>query len=76
MEHTIGARLRKLRRLRGWTLKQAAQEANISVSYLSDVERDRTLPALRTLANIGTIYNITLAGLVIGIDLADWQKGD
>jgi transcriptional regulator with XRE-family HTH domain len=46
---TVGAALRMERIKQHWTLKEVADKAGISVSYLSDVERGKTLPTLLTL---------------------------
>jgi transcriptional regulator with XRE-family HTH domain len=40
-EETIGSRISSLREYRGWTQKQLAERAGISVTFLSDVENDK-----------------------------------
>lgn len=42
----LGKRLRALRKERGLTLAQLGQQAGLSVSYLSQVERGRAMPSL------------------------------
>ncbi|TDC59105.1 XRE family transcriptional regulator [Micromonospora sp. KC207] len=48
----IGARLRSLRKARGLTLANLAEQSGISVSYLSAVEKGVNLPSLQTLAGV------------------------
>jgi len=45
----VGQALRLERTKHHWTLKEVADKAGISVSYLSDLERSKTLPTLDTL---------------------------
>lgn len=45
-----------MRNQAGLTLKEAADGAGISLSYLSDLERGRTLPSLETLQSIANVY--------------------
>ena len=45
-------RLRELRSERGLRLKDVAEVADISVPYLSDLERGRTNPSLETLQTL------------------------
>lgn len=45
----LGSRVHELRTNRRLTLKDLAVQSGFSVSYLSDIERGRTIPALTTL---------------------------
>ena len=56
----IGTALRRLRNTAQITLAQAAKSVGLSVSFLSDVERERTAPSFRTLLMLATLYNETL----------------
>jgi transcriptional regulator with XRE-family HTH domain len=58
----FGGRIRELRRKARMTLQALADEAGISVGFLSQVERDKATPSLGTLAS--------LAG-ALGVDI-DW----
>jgi transcriptional regulator with XRE-family HTH domain len=50
---TIGEKIRALRQRRSWTLKDLADKTNLSVPYLSDIERRREInPTLETLTSI------------------------
>lgn len=37
----LGAVLRQLRNARGWTLREVAQESQVALGYLSEIERGR-----------------------------------
>ena len=52
MESSIGERMKSLRVERGMTLAELAEQVNLSTSYLSQIERDRTMPSLSTLVDI------------------------
>lgn len=54
---TLSNDLRWLRKMRKLTLKQVSQQAGLSISFLSDVERGRTQPSLRTLEKLVDAYN-------------------
>ena len=49
---TIGETLRAERRERGLTLKQVAEGAHVSVSYLAEIERGEKDPSSRVLVRI------------------------
>jgi transcriptional regulator with XRE-family HTH domain len=66
---TIGQRLREKRREKTMTLKQLADAAGLTVTYLSDVERDRTKPSLKTLGRVAEGLGITTTDLIAGVDL-------
>lgn len=57
----LGPLLRKRRRQLGLTLRQICDRAGLSVGYLSQVENDKAVPTLGTLAQIA-------AGLEVGLD--------
>jgi transcriptional regulator with XRE-family HTH domain len=64
---TLGERLRQLR---GDNPQKAiAQVTGLSVSYLSDMERDRTEPPLRTLAKLARAFNTNVPALLAPVDL-------
>jgi transcriptional regulator with XRE-family HTH domain len=65
---TIGQRLREKRKEKELTLKQLAEAADLSVTYLSDVERDRTRPSIKTLMRIAEHLGVTTADLLRGVE--------
>jgi len=68
---SLGERLRGLRVAQpGLTLKEAARETGITLSYLSDIERGRTIPSLRTLARLATTYRMSVVDVLAGTEYA------
>ena len=61
---TLGERVRCLRQSRHWTLAVLAQEAGLSVSYLNDIEHDRTVPSLGRLVAIASALELTVSELL------------
>lgn len=64
----LNERLRELRNERGLRLKDIAENAGISVPYLSDLERGRTNPSLETLQTLAGAYGITVHDLLEGVE--------
>lgn len=64
----IGVRLRDFRMKADKTLKQISEETGLSVSFISDVERGRVDPSLKTLQKFAKVYDIHLSYLFIGVD--------
>lgn len=60
---SLGKGLRSYRKEKKLTLKEVAKSANISVSYLSEIERDITSPAIGTLKRITNVLDINIASL-------------
>ena len=71
---TIGGNIRARRQARGWKLRSLADRAEITVSYLSDLERDRTTPSLPTLARLADALDCTTIDLLRGTDPYDAPK--
>lgn len=56
----LGPRIRKRRRKLALTLKSVAERAGLSVGYLSQVETDKAVPSLGTLAQIAQALEVDL----------------
>ena len=63
MAEGIGERIRSLRTGQGMTLAELGEKANLSTSYLSQIERDKTSPSLTTLETIARSLNTGLRSL-------------
>jgi transcriptional regulator with XRE-family HTH domain len=63
----IGDTLRAERTERGLTLKQVAEGAHVSVSYLAEIERGEKDPSSRVLESIARGLDVELAELLIRI---------
>jgi transcriptional regulator with XRE-family HTH domain len=60
MEPSVGPLIRSRRRTLGMTLQDLSDNAGVSVSYLSQIERDHVTPTLGTLAQIGRSLGVGL----------------
>jgi transcriptional regulator with XRE-family HTH domain len=63
LAESIGERIKALRTGQGMTLAELGEKANLSTSYLSQIERDKTSPSLTTLETIAKSLNIGLRSL-------------
>lgn len=62
-----GETLRAVRKERGLTLRQVAEGAHVSVSYLAEIERGEKDPSSRILESIAGGLDIEVSGLLIRI---------
>lgn len=70
-ELSLGERLRALRRARGETLAAVAATAEISVSYLNDLEHGRTTPSLGRLHRLSQALGTNIRELLVGVSPYD-----
>lgn len=63
-------RIRELRGTANLTLKQLSGKTDLSVSYLSDIERGRTRPSLGALESLAIAFEISVTDLLAGVDFA------
>jgi transcriptional regulator with XRE-family HTH domain len=61
--HGLGPRIRSYRQMRKMTLRQVAEEAEVSVSFLSQLERGASGASIPTLHLIAEALGLTLADL-------------
>jgi transcriptional regulator with XRE-family HTH domain len=54
----VGAQIRELRKIKGFTLQHVATEAGISVSYLSQIERERSKLPIGVLKRISDVLGV------------------
>ena len=57
----IGGRIREIRKQAGLTINQLAETVGIGRVYLSDIERGKNTPSLKTLEAICIALNISLS---------------
>ncbi|MTI84198.1 MAG: helix-turn-helix transcriptional regulator [Firmicutes bacterium] len=65
-----GDQIRGLREERGYTLQEMAKKANLSLSYLSEIERGSKRPSLKTIEKLAGALNVAKTQLVEG-DITD-----
>jgi transcriptional regulator with XRE-family HTH domain len=64
LRNVIGAALRRIRQDEGRTLREVASMANISMPYLSEIERGRKEPSSEILAGICAALGLTVLDLL------------
>ena len=64
LRHVIGAALRRIRLDDGRTLREVSLAANISMPYLSEIERGRKEPSSEILAGICAALGMSLVDLL------------
>lgn len=68
----IGAKIRQLRKAKGWSLEKMALESDMNATFLGHVERGLRCPTVYTLQRICDGLGITLAELFLeSADTAD-----
>jgi transcriptional regulator with XRE-family HTH domain len=65
-EAFIGAGLRAARRDRGLTLREVADRAGVTESFLSQVERDLASPSIATLRRIAVALGMSIGAILDG----------
>ena len=75
---TLGERLRELRKDGNMKLRHVSEMSELSVPYLSDIERDVVNPSILSLARIAKIYGMPLSVLLykVEIDISDTQTDE
>ena len=63
VDQEIGAGLRRLRRARGLSLVDLAARTNLSIGFLSQIERGLSSPTLRVLVGMADAFGVGLADL-------------
>src|ERR1700716_3531049 len=63
MDVAVGQRIRDLRRPRAMSLEAVAARTDLSIGFLSQIERGLSSPSLRVLATIADVLGIGIAGL-------------
>jgi len=61
-------RLRELRKSNKLTLRNLAEATGLSVSYMSDIERGRTSPSLKTLEALAEALGVSVTVLLTGVE--------
>jgi transcriptional regulator with XRE-family HTH domain len=62
--HVLCARVRELRRKKGWTLEETSAACGVSRSMLSEIERGRANPTLAVAYRIALAFGMSLGDLV------------
>ena len=70
----ISERLLWFRKSCGKKLREVSADTGLSVGYISDVERGRTSPSLKTCKIFADYYEVTLSILFSGVNEQPKQK--
>jgi len=57
---TLGQKLRELRHQKGYKLNEVAEGADLSISFISLIERDKASISVENLQKLATFYNVRL----------------
>ena len=64
----FGARLRKLRQHRGLTQSEVAERAQVSLVYVSQIERGHRNPTLAVVLRLARAVDVTPSDLIAGLE--------
>ena len=64
----LGERLRLIRKQHKLTLKDLKERSDLSVPYLSDIERGVVNPSVETLQKVAKAYAMTVQDLLTGVE--------
>ena len=65
----FAGRLKTLRKAKGMTQEKAAEELNISIEHLGNMERRQGKPSLELLVEIALYFHVTTDYLLLGREL-------
>src|SRR5260370_33902343 len=63
MDLAVGRRIRDLRRVRQFSLETVAARTDLSIGFLSQIERGLSSPSLRVLATLSDVLGVGIAAL-------------
>jgi len=69
IDSALARRLRMEREARGWSQCDLARRSGVSKAMISKIEREETSPTAVLLARISAAFGLTLAGLLVRMDL-------
>lgn len=67
-DQTLGKKLRHLRKARGCSLKHLAAAADLSIGFVSQIERGLSSPSVRTLARLADALGVGIGELFSDLD--------
>jgi transcriptional regulator with XRE-family HTH domain len=70
----FGSRLRELRQKRGLTQQAVAELAEMSLTYISNMEHGIKVPSLTTIVRLAVALECKVTDLVRGFDKADLRS--
>ena len=73
-DHAVGTELRTLRKLQQKTLKDLAADTGLSIGYLSQVERNKSSPSVKSLHTISRALGVNITWFFGSSNSADQQQ--
>ena len=64
LEKALGDRIKTLRKLRGWTQENLAEQAKVSVQHVGEIERGDGNPTLQSLERLSKGLGLTVSQLL------------
>ncbi|GAB4188675.1 MAG: XRE family transcriptional regulator [Calditrichia bacterium] len=68
----IGQKIRRLRKLRGLTIEDVAEKADLTKGFISQLERDLSIPTVTTLKQILDVLGVSLSAFFS--DISEREK--
>jgi transcriptional regulator with XRE-family HTH domain len=59
-DESLGKKIREIRGLKGWTLKQIAEISNLNINTLSLIENGKNSPSISTLQRLATAMDVPI----------------
>ncbi len=61
---TLGQKIRIARKNNSWLLDDLSKETGLSISYLSEIERGKVMPAIDTVRNLSEVLKVPVSSLL------------
>jgi transcriptional regulator with XRE-family HTH domain len=75
LSQRMGGSIRRLRKARGWSQAELAERVEVSLDYVSLLERGQRAPALGVLVQIAEIFRVSVDEVLgRGQDPDDWLR--
>lgn len=65
-QSAYGARIKKLRTTKGLTQEQLAEKMNISIAYISKIEKSQQIGSIELAVELSEFFGVTLDYLLLG----------
>ena len=71
LRQAFGKRLKALRKQKGWTQKELANQLSVRPSHLNKYENGMHIPPLEKLIQLADVFGVSLDYLVIGLPMEE-----
>ena len=66
-DHTLGANIRKYREARGMKQETLAELTDLSITYMSNLERNNNFPSMEAFISIADVLEVSADALLFGV---------